>query len=154
MRSPENAAQTRAGAQKGERAGRRRASPSEALAPLGPGKPHEPDPVLVMFQRLLRSFRKKGASSSLGRWEDASGSAVARVRVVAPEFQADALSSSTAPQTLDLILEVVALFLKRSRLRESGALPPIADIYDTHYDLLEARARLYWVEQAYLKLKR
>ncbi|MBP1678973.1 MAG: hypothetical protein H6Q29_884, partial [Bacteroidetes bacterium] len=92
---------------------------------------NETDPVPVIFQRLFRSFRKKGVDCLGGRWEDALRSAVDRVRFLAPEFQADALTASTAPLMLDLILEVIASapMLKRSRLRES-ALLLIADIYD------------------------
>ncbi len=65
------------------------------------------------------------------------------------------LTPATAAQTMDLIIEVVASapFLKRSSLREF-ALLLIADIYDRHYDLLEARGLVDRVEQAYLKLKR
>ena len=68
----------------------------------------EADPVLIIFQRLFRSFRKKGVDCLGSRWEDALRSAVERVRFLAPEFQPDALTPSTAPQMLDLILEVIA----------------------------------------------
>ena len=110
--------------------------------------------MLIIFQRLFRSFRKKAVDCLGSRWEDALRSAAERVRFLAPEFQADALTSQTAPQMLDLILDVVASapFLKRSRLREA-ALLLIADIYDRHYDLLESRGLVDRVEQAYLRLK-
>ena len=82
-------------------------------------------------------------------------SAVERVRFLGPEFQPDALTHSTAPMMLDLILEVVssAPILKRSRLRD-GALLLIADIYDKQYDVLESRGLVDRVEQAYLRLKK
>ncbi len=115
----------------------------------------EADAVLIIFQRLFRSFRKKGVDCLGRRWEDALRSAVERVRFLGPEFQPDALTHSTAPMMLDLILEVVssAPILKRSRLRD-GALLLIADIYDKQYDVLESRGLVDRVEQAYLRLKK
>jgi hypothetical protein len=131
----------------------KKAPPEPPKAGMGGGV--DLDPVLVIFQRLFRSFRKKAVDCIGSRWEDALRSATGKVRFLSPEFQADTLTPSTAPQVLDLILEVVASapLLKRSRLRES-ALLLIADIYDKHYDLLESRGLVDRVEQVYLRLKK
>jgi len=117
--------------------------------------PGEPDQVIIIFQRLFRSFRKKAVDCLGSRWEDDYRSAVEKVRFLTPEFQPDTLTSSTAPQILDLILELTASapLLRRSRLREA-ALLLLAEIYDKHYDMLETRGLVDRVEHAYLRLKK
>jgi hypothetical protein len=112
------------------------------------------DDYTKIFDKVLRSFRRKAFESLGSRQEEAFKKAEQSVRFLLPEFDPQNLSPETAAAVLDVIDAVIkdVPFLRRSKLREA-ALLLIADLYDKHYELLEAHNAIDKLEQIYYRLK-
>jgi hypothetical protein len=124
-------------------------APADSLTKLA-----SKDDYTKIFDKVLRSFRRKAFESLGSRQEETFKKAEQSVRFLLPEFDPQNLSPDTASTVLDVIDAVIkdVPFLRRSKLREA-ALILIADLYDKHYELLEAHNAIDKLEQLYYRLK-
>jgi len=123
--------------------------------PSPPVPSAEESQIVVAFSQVYRSFRKKCVQELGASHEELLLRAEQSARFLAPEFDLQRLTPSTAPQVLAVMEFVVqeSPFFKRRHLREA-ALVLVAALYDKHYDLLERMTLLESVEQSYCRLKR
>jgi hypothetical protein len=111
--------------------------------------------LLLLFSRLLRSFRQQAFECVGTKFESVFVEAERRVKLNNPGFAADSMNAATAPLVLDLIeyvIEETSLF-KRAKIR-AAALSLIAEVYNKQYELLERWKAIEKVEQVYYRMKR
>jgi hypothetical protein len=110
---------------------------------------------ILMFDRLLRSFRMLLFNSCGDQAERRLSVANQSVSIRLPDFDSDQLNESTAHIVLNLLEETLNAvpLLKRSRLRRA-TVTLISDLYNKYYNLLEDHHVIDEVEQVYYRLKR
>jgi hypothetical protein len=132
----------------------RTSAPIDVGRTSSPGTVENPEPLLL-FSRLLRSFRQQAFEHIGTKFEASFVEAERRVKLNNPEFATDSMNTATAPLVLDLIefvIEETSLF-KRAKIR-AAALSLMADLYNKQYELLERYKAIDKVEQVYYRMKK
>jgi hypothetical protein len=140
--------------------------PPESVPPMPPGTdpvakapkedapPGPPEEIVLLFEKIFRSFRREAFECCGAKLEPLIHAAEHEVRLLNPEFDLNSLSRETAPAVLNLIEVMVreGPILRRSRLK-SAALTLLADLYSRQYAILDRNGAVDSVESSYYRLR-